>query len=186
MFKYFTLGLLLLVFSAVANAQNPQVVFETNKGQFVVELFPEKAPNTVKNFLGYVNSGFYNNTIFHRVIKQFMVQGGGFNQAMVKKETKAPIKNEADNGLRNETGTIAMARTSAPHSATAQFFINTNHNQFLDFRSPDPQNYGYCVFGRVVKGMDIVFNIDDSQTHHKNGHADVPVNPIIIQSIHLN
>lgn len=169
------------MFSLTTVAKNPQVVFETNKGSFVVELYPEKAPKTVSNFLKYVDSGFYENTIFHRVIKSFMVQGGGFTSTMVQKDTEAPVINEASNGLRNDTGTIAMARTSIPDSATSQFFINTNNNQFLNYRGPDAQSIGYCVFGRVIQGMDTVFTIGDSLTHFENGHADVPIEKVIIQ-----
>ncbi len=174
------------MFSIQSSAENPQVVFETNKGNFVVELYPEKAPITVKNFLNYMEAGFYDQTIFHRVIKQFMIQGGGFTENMVKKETNAAIKNEANNGLRNEVGTIAMARTGDPNSATAQFFINVNHNNFLDYRSPDPANIGYCVFGHVIQGMDTVFNISDVSTHQINGRADIPIESVIIHKVKLN
>lgn len=182
MIKYGLLSILLM-FSLTTAAKNPQVVFETNKGSFVVELYPEKAPKTVSNFLDYVNKGFYNNTIFHRVIKSFMIQGGGFTNAMVQKETSSPIINEASNGLRNDTGTIAMARTSDPNSATSQFFINTNDNQFLNYRGPDASSIGYCVFGRVIEGMETVFSIGDSMTHYEKGHADVPIEQVVITNV---
>ena len=135
---------------------NPQVRFETSAGDIVIELNAEKAPITTENILGYVNDGFYSGTIFHRVIKDFMVQGGGMDADMKPKETKAQIKNEADNGLKNDRGTVAMARTNVVDSATAQFFINTVDNNFLNFQSPTPQGYGYAVFGHVVEGMDVV------------------------------
>lgn len=187
MIKYIlTLSAVLLALTNTAFAKNPQVVFQTNQGNFTVELYPEKAPNTVKNFLSYVKSGYYEKTIFHRVIKQFMIQGGGFNADMSQKETKQPIKNEANNGLRNETGSIAMARTGDPHSATSQFFININHNNFLDYRGPSAQNIGYCVFGKVITGMDVVFNIGDATTQVKNGHADVPIKTITVQKITIS
>lgn len=180
MFKYGLLSIL-LVFSLTTLAKNPQVVFETNKGSFVVELYPDKAPKTVNNFLKYVNNGFYDNTIFHRVIKSFMIQGGGFTKTMEQKDTSPPIENEANNGLHNDTGTIAMARTSSPDSATSQFFINTNDNHFLNYRGPDAQSIGYCVFGRVIQGMDTVYAIGDSMTHYEKGHGDVPIEKVIIQ-----
>lgn len=174
---------ILLMFSLTTIAKNPQVVFETNKGSFTVELYPDKAPKTVNNFLKYVDSGFYDNTIFHRVIKSFMIQGGGFTPDMDQKETQAPVLNEASNGLKNETGTIAMARTSDPDSATSQFFINTNDNQFLNYRGPDAQGIGYCVFGRVIEGMDTVFSIGDSLTHYEKGHTDVPIEKVMIEHV---
>jgi peptidyl-prolyl cis-trans isomerase A (cyclophilin A) len=166
-------------------AANPQVVFETNRGEFLVELYPDKAPKTVENFLKYVNSGFYKDTIFHRVIRRFMIQGGGFKADMIEKQTNAPIINEAGNGLTNEVGTIAMARTSDPNSATSQFFINLENNQFLNYRSPDPDGIGYCVFGRVLKGMDVVREIGISPTGFVGGYSDVPQAPIVIQNIKL-
>jgi peptidyl-prolyl cis-trans isomerase B (cyclophilin B) len=161
-------------------AKHPQVLIETNMGNIVVELYPEKAPKTVENFLRYVNEGFYDGTIFHRVIPNFMIQGGGYTPEMNKKITHAPIPNEADNGLRNRIGTIAMARTSDPHSATAQFFINVNNNTFLDFREKTPRAYGYAVFGRVIKGMKVVNKIRQVRTGFKDGMKDVPVEPVII------
>ncbi len=178
-----------LFFSASSNvalAANPQVTFETNRGDFVVELYPQKAPKTVANFLAYVNSGFYKDTIFHRVINRFMIQGGGFTVDMTEKETKAPIVNEAGNGLLNEPGTLAMARTQDPDSATAQFFINLENNQFLNYQSPDPELIGYCVFGRVLKGMDVVREIAATPTGFKGPYSDVPKSAILIKDIKVN
>jgi len=146
--------------TALADDALPRVLISTSEGDFVVELDRGKAPASVENFLGYVGQGFYNGTIFHRVISGFMIQGGGFTEGFEQKRTGAPIKNEADNGLKNDRGTIAMARTSDPHSATAQFFINTVDNDFLNHRSPTPNGWGYAVFGRVVEGMDVVDRIE--------------------------
>jgi len=157
------------------------VKLHTNHGIITLELDSEKAPETVKNFLDYVTAGHYDNTIFHRVIKGFMIQGGGFEPGMKQKTTREPIKNEADNGLKNVTGTIAMARTQAPHSATAQFFINVTDNDFLDFRSPDIQGWGYCVFGRVTEGMDVVNSIRSVRTGSSGFHQDVPVEDVVIE-----
>jgi len=159
----------------------PRVLFETSLGNIVVELNPGAAPNTVKNFLSYVKDGFYNGTIFHRVIKGFMIQGGGFTEDMQQKATKPAISNEADNGLKNRRGTIAMARTPAPHSATSQFFINTADNNTLDFTGRTGRGWGYCVFGKVVEGMDVVDAIESQPTTVKNPHRDVPVTPIVIK-----
>jgi peptidyl-prolyl cis-trans isomerase B (cyclophilin B) len=147
----------------------------------VIELFPDRAPETVKNFLRYVNEGFYDGTIFHRVIPNFMIQGGGYTIDMQRKITHAPIKNEADNGLHNKIGYVAMARTSDPHSATSQFFINVANNSFLDFREKKPRAWGYAVFGRVIKGMRVVNKIRQVQTGWKQGMKDVPVEPVIIK-----
>ncbi|MCK0508919.1 peptidylprolyl isomerase [Aromatoleum anaerobium] len=157
------------------------VKLHTNHGTITLELDSEKAPETVKNFLAYVTAGHYDNTIFHRVIKGFMIQGGGFEPGMVQKPTREPIKNEADNGLKNVTGTVAMARTQAPHSATAQFFINVADNDFLDFRSADTQGWGYCVFGRVTEGMDVVDAIRSVKTGSSGFHQDVPVEDVVIE-----
>ncbi|MEI8362546.1 MAG: peptidylprolyl isomerase [Betaproteobacteria bacterium] len=168
-----------------ALAANPQISVETNRGDFIVELYPEKAPKTVANFLQYVNSGFYKDTIFHRVINRFMIQGGGFTADMSEKQTRAPIINEAGNGLLNEIGTLAMARTGDPDSATAQFFINLENNQFLNYQSPDPQLIGYCVFGRVLKGMDVVREIAATPTGNAGPYSDVPKSPIKIMQIKL-
>jgi peptidyl-prolyl cis-trans isomerase A (cyclophilin A) len=174
------------VLSTSAIAANPQVTFETNRGNFVVELYPEKAPKTVANFLKYVNSGFYKETTFHRVINHFMIQGGGFNADMSEKQTLAPISNEAANGIKNEIGTIAMARTSDPDSATAQFFINLENNVQLNYQGPDPELIGYCVFGRVLKGMDVVREIGITPTINVGQYYDVPKSAIVIHQVKLN
>jgi peptidyl-prolyl cis-trans isomerase B (cyclophilin B) len=158
------------------------VRLKTNLGSISLELDAEKAPLTVANFLEYVNSGHYNGTIFHRVIDGFMIQGGGFEAGMSQKPTRANIKNEADNGLKNEAYTIAMARTPDPHSASAQFFINVSNNDFLNFSSPTPQGWGYCVFGKVVEGQDVVDKIKKVRTGNKAGHQDVPVEDVVIES----
>ncbi len=160
--------------AAPALAANPQVVFETNRGEFVVELYPEKAPKTVANFMRYVDSGYYKETIFHRVINRFMIQGGGFTADMSEKPSSAPIVNEAANGLKNEPGTLAMARTSDPDSATSQFFINLENNLPLNYQGNDPELIGYCVFGRVLKGMDVVRDIGASPTMNVGPYSDVP------------
>lgn len=157
------------------------VKLETNMGSITIELNEEKAPITVANFLGYVDDGFYDGTIFHRVIKGFMIQGGGFDEKMSQKSTKATIENEANNGLTNDRYTIAMARTSAPHSATAQFFINGNNNDFLNHTAPTGSGWGYCVFGKVIEGMDVVDKIIQVKTGNKNGHQDVPVDNVVIK-----
>ena len=156
------------------------VKLHTNHGVITLELNGEKAPNTVNNFLDYVNSGFYSNTLFHRVIDGFMIQGGGFEHGLKQKPTKAPIQNEAANGLINDKYTIAMARTSNPHSATAQFFINLKDNDFLDHRAPTPQEFGYCVFGKVVDGFDTVDAIAKVKTGFNAGHQNVPVEDVVI------
>ncbi|MBS0346499.1 MAG: peptidylprolyl isomerase [Proteobacteria bacterium] len=156
------------------------VKLSTNHGDIVLELDAEKAPETVKNFLAYVEAGHYDNTIFHRVINGFMIQGGGFEPGMKQKATQAPIKNEADNGLKNDIGTIAMARTQDPHSATAQFFINVGNNDFLNYRSPDIQGWGYCVFGRVTEGLDVVEKIKGVKTGSAGFHQDVPKEDVVI------
>ncbi len=163
-----------------ATKQNPQVLFETNVGNFVMELYPDKAPNTVKNFLTYVNDGFYNGTIFHRVIPNFMIQGGGFDENLQKKPTRPPISNEADNGLRNTVGTVAMARTSKPHTATSQFFINVAKNGFLDYREKTDRAWGYAVFGRIIKGMKTVNKIRTIPTGKTKGMIDVPKKTVTI------
>ena len=154
---------------------------QTSLGTIDIELDHDKAPKTAANFEQYVKEGFYDGTLFHRVIKGFMVQGGGMEPGMSQKPTNAPIENEANNGLKNEVGTVAMARTADPHSATAQFFINIANNDFLNFTSPTPNGCGYCVFGRVVDGMDVVEKIKDQPTTSKMGHQDVPVDDIIIE-----
>jgi peptidyl-prolyl cis-trans isomerase B (cyclophilin B) len=161
------------------------VILETNFGDIKLELYPEKAPKTVANFVQYVEDGFYDNTIFHRVISNFMVQGGGMEPGMEEKTTRPPVENEADNGLSNKTGTIAMARTNDPHSATAQFFINVKDNNFLDFSSPNPQGYGYCVFANVVDGMDVVEKIRGVATGNSGYHQDVPVEDVLIKTARI-
>lgn len=161
------------------------VEMTTNKGTLRIELDEEKAPQSVANFLDYVARGHYDGTIFHRVIKGFMVQGGGFAPGMSQKPTEAPIPNEANNGLRNDHYTLAMARTSAPHSATAQFFINTTDNDFLNFRSETPQGWGYAVFGKIVSGQDIVDAIEGVKTGRNGMHADVPVEDVVIEKVTL-
>ncbi|MDX1334760.1 MAG: peptidylprolyl isomerase [Gammaproteobacteria bacterium] len=164
----------------MSESKNPVVTLETTKGNITIELYPEKAPETVANFIQYVQDGFYDGTIFHRVIPNFMVQGGGFTDDMSEKSTREPIKNEANNGLANENGTIAMARTPNPHSASSQFFINVKDNAFLDFQNETPNGWGYCVFGKVTGGMDVVNSIVAVPTGNHGMHQDVPVEPIII------
>ena len=156
------------------------VKLTTTKGDIVIELNEDKAPVTVENFLNYVRDGFYDGTIFHRVIPDFMIQGGGFNDQMMQKATQDPIKNEADNGLANDRGTIAMARTPDPDSATAQFFINHKDNAFLNYTAPSEQGWGYCVFGEVTEGMDVVDEIARVKTTNRDGHSDVPEDVIAI------
>lgn len=156
------------------------ILFETTLGNITIELFETDAPETTANFKQYVEDGFYNGTIFHRVIDGFMIQGGGFEPGMIQKDTRDPISNEASNGLSNNRGTIAMARTMDPHSATAQFFINVTDNDFLNFRSEAPDGFGYCVFGRVFDGLDVVDAIKAVETTHRAGHSDVPRDDVII------
>ncbi|MCG7412205.1 peptidyl-prolyl cis-trans isomerase [Moraxella nonliquefaciens] len=158
------------------------VEFDTTHGAIVIELDAQKAPVTVANFLDYVESGHYDGTVFHRVIDGFMIQGGGMDSKMNEKRTGTPIKNEANNGLKNDVGTIAMARTSDPHSATAQFFINVKNNDFLNYTSPTPQGWGYAVFGKVTDGMDVVNQIKGVATGRYGHHADVPTTPVVINS----
>jgi peptidyl-prolyl cis-trans isomerase B (cyclophilin B) len=158
-----------------------QVLLKTSRGDITVELDDTAAPESARNFLAYVNKGHYDGTVFHRVIKGFMVQGGGFEPGMKQRPTDAPIANEADNGLKNRHYTLAMARTNAPHSATAQFFINTADNRFLDHTAPTAQGWGYAVFGKVVAGNDVVDAIENVKTANRGGHADVPVDDVVIQ-----
>jgi peptidyl-prolyl cis-trans isomerase A (cyclophilin A)/peptidyl-prolyl cis-trans isomerase B (cyclophilin B) len=177
-----TLLLCCSLFAGLATAANPRVEFKTNVGSFVVELYADKAPATVDNFLRYVNDGFYQGTVFHRVIPGFVVQGGGFTKDYQQKPTREPVKNEAANGLKNVTATLAMARTSDPHSATAQFFINLKDNNFLDHRAPNPREYGYTVFGRVVKGMEVVQKIAAVPTGAGGPFpAEVPQQTVIVE-----
>jgi peptidyl-prolyl cis-trans isomerase A (cyclophilin A)/peptidyl-prolyl cis-trans isomerase B (cyclophilin B) len=176
---------LALVLSFTANAANPQVEVRTNLGSFAIELYPENAPATVQNFLQYAKDGHYNGTIFHRVMPGFMIQGGGYTQQFQEKPTRAAIKNEAGNGLRNGVGMVSMARTADPHSATSQFFINVVENPSLDFRAATQEGYGYTPFGRVVKGMDVVDRIAKVPTGQKSGHADVPLKPVVIERMRV-
>ena len=175
------LGLVCLGGSLNAQAANPQVAMNTSKGRIVLELDAEKAPKTVANFLSYVDDEFFSGTIFHRVIKSFMIQGGGFTANLEKKATQAPIENEAANGLKNDRGTIAMARTGDPHSATAQFFINTVDNAALDY--PGSDGWGYAVFGRVIEGLEVVDAIAGVATGRSHGMGDVPREPVVILSV---
>jgi len=162
-------------------AAHPRVALETNKGKIVIELYPDKAPKSVANFLKYVQDGHYTNTVFHRVIAGFMIQGGGFDTAGKQKATRPPIANEADNGLTNDRGTVAMARTPDPNSASAQFFVNVVDNAFLNHKSKTPQGWGYTVFGKVVEGMDVA----DAIAAVKTKAQDVPVEPVIITKAHV-
>ncbi len=177
--------LLLPVTSAnPVESNHPRVAIETNLGKIVLELNKNKAPVSVENFLRYVNEGFYDNTIFHRVISNFMVQGGGFTKSLQKKEVHAPIKNEADNGLKNDKGSIAMARTSDPHSATGQFFINVVNNDFLNHSAPTSQGWGYAVFGKVVEGMDVINKIRKQATGAQGPFpSDVPKQAVIMTTV---
>jgi peptidyl-prolyl cis-trans isomerase B (cyclophilin B) len=161
---------------------NPKVVLDTSKGEIVIELFADKAPATAQNFLAYVDAKFYDGTIFHRVIPNFMIQGGGFTADMEQKSTGDPIKNEADNGLENQRGTLAMARTGDPHSATGQFFINSVNNDFLNFKSKTPQGWGYAVFGKVVEGIEVVDDISAVKTKTEGMYQDVPAEAVVINS----
>jgi peptidyl-prolyl cis-trans isomerase A (cyclophilin A)/peptidyl-prolyl cis-trans isomerase B (cyclophilin B) len=182
--KLLTLFALLLPLGA--NAANPQIEMKTNLGSLTIELYPDKAPKTVDNFLQYVRSGFYEGTIFHRVIDGFMIQGGGYTADYTQKPTRDLIENEAANGLKNKTGTIAMARTRAPHSANAQFFINVANNDFLDYRGSTPQGFGYCVFGRVTEGMDVVKRISKLETGRGGPFVqDVPRQAVVIETIRV-
>jgi cyclophilin family peptidyl-prolyl cis-trans isomerase len=169
--------------SPAALAADPQVDLKTSLGTIRLELYPGKAPKTVANFLQYVKDGHYNGRIFHRVIPNFMIQGGGMDKSMREKKTRAPIENEAKNGLKNDLGTVAMARTSAPHSASAQFFINTKDNDFLNY--PGQDGWGYAVFGKVVSGMDVVMKIQQVPTGNAGPYGDVPREPVIIESATL-
>jgi peptidyl-prolyl cis-trans isomerase A (cyclophilin A) len=187
--RFFLLAALLSTSLAISTplfAANPLVTVETNRGDIVVELYPEKAPKTVANFMQYVDSGYYKETIFHRVINRFMIQGGGFNADMTEKPGLAPIVNEAANGLKNEPGTLAMARTSDPDSATSQFFINLENNVPLNYQGNDPELIGYCVFGRVLKGMDVVRDIGASPTMNVGPYYDVPKSTVRILAIKRN
>lgn len=166
-----------------SSQERPTVLLKTNKGDIKVELFSDKAPNTVQNFLSYVKSKYYNGTIFHRVIDGFMIQGGGMTKEMKDKPTSAPIRNEANNGMKNMRGTLAMARTSDVHSATAQFFINVVDNSFLDFQAENARGFGYCVFGQVIEGMDVVDAIKNVKTKSYGPHQNVPAESIEILEV---
>ena len=163
----------------------PVVELRTNLGTIKLELYPDRAPKTVDNFLSYVRQGFYDGTIFHRVVPDFVIQGGGFTPDMTKKPTGPPIENEADNGLRNLRGTICMARTNDPHSATSQFFINTRNNPALDFRGKSVSGWGYAVFGKVIEGMDVVDAIEKVPRGRRDGYDDVPLEPVVIESARI-
>jgi len=165
--------------------KNPVVILSTSVGDIRIQLDAEKAPVTTGNFLEYVNDGYYDGLVFHRVIPGFMIQGGGFDPQMQQKETRPPIKNEAANGLQNKTGSIAMARTNVVDSATAQFFINLKDNEFLNHRSPSPDGFGYAVFGQVTEGMEIVRFIEKVKTGNRGFHQDVPVEPVVINSVRV-
>ncbi len=160
-----------------------KIIISTTKGDITIELNREQAPNSVENFIHYVKEGFFNGTLFHRVIPDFMIQGGGMLPGMEEKKAGSPIENEADNGLKNERGTIAYARTGDPHSATTQFFINLKDNSFLDHSAKNPQGWGYAVFGKVIDGMDVVDSISQVETTSRRGHQDVPVDDILITNI---
>jgi cyclophilin family peptidyl-prolyl cis-trans isomerase len=177
--------LIALLLVPTAHAANPKVEFKTTLGPVVIELYPENAPKTVENFLQYVKDGFYEGTVFHRVIPGFMVQGGGFSANLQQKATRPAIRNEAGNGLRNAAGTVAMARTRDPHSATAQFFINVAENDSLDFKSADENGYGYTVFGRVISGMETVQKMLQVPTGNAGPHQNVPRQPIVIERARL-
>lgn len=181
-FRVFVLLGLLILLPSCAAEPNPKVKIKTSMGDMTVELYADKAPQTVKNFLKYVDNKHYDGTIFHRVISDFMIQGGGFTPDMTEKPTDNPIQNESANGLANERGTLAMARTGEPHSATSQFFINVKKNDFLD-RANAQDRWGYCVFGKVIDGMDVVDKIRQVETETKNFHENVPVETVTIESI---
>ncbi|MBQ9407626.1 MAG: peptidyl-prolyl cis-trans isomerase [Desulfovibrio sp.] len=164
-------------------ADNPTVLLETTSGDILIELFADKAPKTVANFMQYVDDGFYANTIFHRVIPGFMIQGGGLGARMEEKPTREPVPNEADNGLKNLRGTLAMARTRDPHSGTAQFYINLVDNSFLDYSAPTPDGWGYCVFGQVTDGMDVVDKIAKGKTRTVGIYENVPLDMVLITAV---
>lgn len=183
--RLFTL-IFALALSIGAHAANPMVEMKTNLGSFTLELYPDKAPKTVENFLKYAKSGFYKGTVFHRVIENFMIQGGGFGTNLREKDTFPRIQNEADNGLKNEIYTIAMARTMYPHSAAAQFFINVKDNAFLNHTAPTPNGWGYAVFGKVVKGQDVVMKISKVKTGPRDPlPSDVPLENVVIEDVRI-
>ena len=172
--------------SLPTQTNNPVVVFETTLGEFAVVLYPREVPKTVDNFLRYVNESFYDSLIFHRVIKRFVIQGGAYDDSLQKKPAHEPIPNEAENARSNTRGTLAMARNADPHSATCQFFINHKDNPLLDFREEAPNAWGYCVFGEVIVGMDVVDRIADVETTTRDGFQDVPVEPVVIVRLYLS
>ena len=184
-FRNLTIGAVvaMALSTGTASAQNPVIVMETSLGNITIELFQDQAPITVENFLQYANDGFFEGTVFHRVIEGFMIQGGGFTANLSQKTTRAPIKNEADNGMSNERGTIAMARTNVVDSATAQFFINHGENNARSLDHQGQANFGYAVFGRVTEGLDVVDKIAGVETTQQGGHQTVPVEPVIINSV---
>lgn len=177
--------MMILMTTSNVQAETTTVKMETSKGAITLELDAGKAPATVANFLTYVREGFYDGTIFHRVIPNFMIQGGGFTEGMTQKPTHSPVQNEANNGLANDTGTIAMARTSDPHSATAQFFINVKDNGFLNFSGETAQKWGYAVFGKVTEGMDVVNAIKDVATTSRGSHQDVPAETVTLEKVSI-
>ena len=179
----FAVGLAAVVMGASAGTNTVEATIETSLGTIELELDAAKAPLTVTNFMVYAKAGHYDGTVFHRVIDGFMIQGGGFTAEMQQKETRAPVRNEAANGLKNRRGTIAMARTMVVDSATSQFFINLKDNGFLDYRGPDPRTFGYAVFGHVTKGMDVVDKIAKVQTGNRGFHQNVPVEPVVIKKV---
>jgi len=188
--RKFILSFILMVFlpvmvqaQTIQQGENRMVKMTTSLGQIVIELYPDAAPVTVKNFLDYVESGFFAGTIFHRVIPGFVIQGGGLNENMQQKQNNPPIMNEADNGMKNEIGTLSMARTNDPNSATSQFFINLTDNAFLDFKNKTTQGWGYAVFAKVVSGMEVVNEIAAVKTGNIGGHSDVPIEPIVILDV---
>ncbi len=178
-------ALSMLPITTTANETNPMIKLTTSMGEITIEMYPNEAPATVQNFLNYVESGFFDGLIFHRVIEGFMIQGGGFAPDMQQKKSGEPIQNEADNGLKNETGTLAMARTGDPHSATAQFFINLENNDFLNHTGKNPQGWGYAVFGKVTEGLDVVDKIGSVSTYTAGAYSDVPVEPVIIENVQV-
>ena len=171
--------------AGLEGADNPMVVIETSMGNITVELYPDRAPKSVENFLSYVKDGFYEGTVFHRVMRGFMIQGGGLTADLARKPTRVPVENEASNGLKNQRGTLAMARTAEVNSATSQFFINTVNNGALDHKGMGANDYGYCVFGKVMEGMDVVDKIEKVETGTKSGYRDVPVEAVVIKSVRL-
>ena len=183
--KVISIILLSSALNVFAAQEKNEVVFSTNKGEIVILLNPQAAPISVENFKQYVAAGFYDGSIFHRTIPNFMIQGGGFDASLKRKTTQAPIQNEAENGLKNAVGTISMAKTGDPHSATSQFFINVNDNRALDHRNTSSRGWGYAVFGKVTKGMDIVMGISRQKTKFKGGHQNVPVDTVVIEKAEL-